>query len=65
MALLLPIVSRFTLFAGCLLAALFRSGVPLPPPHDRVAAAVLLADPEYNPADPRHRAAGTASRLSA
>jgi hypothetical protein len=27
--------------------------VPSPPPHDRVAAAVLLADPEYNPADPR------------
>jgi hypothetical protein len=41
MALLLPIVSRFTLFAGCLLAALFRSGVPSPPPYDRVAAAVL------------------------
>jgi hypothetical protein len=53
MALLLPIVGRFTLFAGCLLAALFRSGVPSPPPRDRAAAAVLLADPEYNPADPR------------
>jgi hypothetical protein len=52
MALLLPIVSRFILFAGCLLAALFRSGVPWPP-HDRVAVAILLADPEYNPADPR------------
>src|SRR5690242_2536936 len=37
MALLLPIVSRFTLFAGCLLAALVRSGVLSPPPYDRVA----------------------------
>ena len=36
-----------------LVAALFRSGVPSSPPHDRVAVAVLLADPEYNPADPR------------
>jgi hypothetical protein len=36
-----------------LLAALFRSGVPSPPPHDRVAATVLLADPDHNPADPR------------
>src|SRR5690348_1092564 len=44
MALLLPIVSRFILFAGCLLAALIRSGLPSPP-HDPVAAAVLLADP--------------------
>jgi hypothetical protein len=34
-------------------AALFRSGVLSPPPHDRVTAAVMLADPEYNPADPR------------
>jgi hypothetical protein len=35
MALLLPILSRFTLFAGFLLAALFRFGVPSPPPYDR------------------------------
>jgi hypothetical protein len=49
MALLLPIVSRFTLLADCMLAALFRSGVPSPPLHDRVAAAVLLADPELLP----------------
>jgi hypothetical protein len=33
MALLLPIVSRFTLFCWLLVVALFRSGVPSPPPH--------------------------------
>jgi ABC-type amino acid transport system permease subunit len=43
MDLLLPIVIRFTLFAGCLLAALFRSGVPSPPPHDRAAANACAA----------------------
>jgi hypothetical protein len=41
MALLLPIVSRFTLFDGCLLAALLRSGVPSPPLHDRVTTTTV------------------------
>jgi len=47
MALLLPIVSRFILFAGCLLPALYRSGVPSPPPHDRVGAASPCAIDAY------------------